>query len=107
MKFNIYNKMVMIVWIALAIGSCDDLVEVDAPGHRMVSESVFDNDQTAIAAMNGIYYELFNKGFSSGGTYSITYLSSLSSDEMDLERVSYLKKKPQPNQNLKKYLYIK
>jgi len=89
MKFNIYNKMVMIVWIALAIGSCDDLVEVDAPGHRMVSESVFDNDQTAIAAMNGIYYELFNKGFSSGGTYSITYLSSLSSDEMDLERVSY------------------
>lgn len=81
--------MVMIVLITLAIGSCDDLVEVDPPGHRMVSESVFDNDQTAIAAMNGIYYELFNQGFSSGGTYSVTYLGSISSDEMYLQRVSY------------------
>lgn len=87
------KKYLLSVCVVLFTGAtftaCDDLVEVDLPGHRMVSESVFENEQTAIAALNGIYYELFNKGYSSGDSYSITYLCGLASDELAQRTSSY------------------
>lgn len=60
--------------------SCEKLVEVDVPDHKIVSETVFSDDQTAMAAMTGIYNQMFTASFSSGGGRSITLLSGLSSD---------------------------
>jgi len=60
--------------------SCEDFVEIEVPSHKIVTETVFAEDETAIAAMNGIYNELFNSDFSSGGVSSVTLLAGMSSD---------------------------
>jgi starch-binding outer membrane protein, SusD/RagB family len=57
-------------------------VQIDPPQTQLVSATVFSNDQTATAAMIGIYSEMMGD-FSgiSGGNQSISYLTGLSSDE--------------------------
>src|SRR5690606_22447642 len=74
-----------IIWYIIMIScfamlSCEDFVEIEVPSHKIVTETVFAEDETAIAAMNGIYNELFNSDFSSGGVSSVTLLAGMSSD---------------------------
>lgn len=61
------------------VSSCEEFVELDAPSHKIVSETIFANDETAISAMQGIYNELFNSSYSGGWNYSVTVLAGLSS----------------------------
>lgn len=64
--------------------SCEDFVEVEPPNHKMVTETVFASDETAIAAVNGIYNELHTSAnFANGSTSSVTVLSGMSSDIFD------------------------
>ncbi|WP_339654007.1 RagB/SusD family nutrient uptake outer membrane protein [uncultured Salegentibacter sp.] len=60
--------------------SCEDLVEVDSPDDKLIQEVVFNSDETAISAMNGIYNQLFLTEFASGQRSSVTVLSGLSAD---------------------------
>src|SRR5690606_19646340 len=62
------------------LNSCEDFVEVEPPNHKMISETVFENENTAKAAVKGIYNELFNADFSNGYISSVTILAGLSSD---------------------------
>jgi hypothetical protein len=61
---------------------CEDFVDLDAPDHKIVSEVVFANDETAISAMTGIYNQLFIAQFSRGWMDSVTVLTGLASDEL-------------------------
>lgn len=77
-KKYVFGLVLMVVWMTLM--SCEEFVEVDSPNHKIVTESVFADDATAISAVTGIYNELFNAAFSSGFSSSITVLAGLSSD---------------------------
>ncbi|TNJ46249.1 RagB/SusD family nutrient uptake outer membrane protein [Tamlana fucoidanivorans] len=65
--------------------SCEEFVEVDPPNSRVVSAVVYQSENLATAAVDGIYHRLFNfSGFASGSVNSITVLTGVSSDELDL-----------------------
>src|SRR5690606_4234729 len=66
--------------LSILIMSCEDFVDVGIPNHKIVSETVFENDQTAENAMKGIYNQLFNASFSGGWQHSVTVLGGLSSN---------------------------
>ena len=67
--------------------ACKKFVDVPVPGNQIVSAKVFGNDQTATAAVVGLYDQIMrnNKFFLNGGT---TLYPALSADE--LERTSAL-----------------
>lgn len=62
--------------------SCEDLIEVDQPRTQLITPSVFKDDLTAIAAVSDLYNSLTNEH---GGFQAITYLTSLSADELQVE----------------------
>lgn len=62
--------------------SCESFVELGVPDQKIVSETVFSNDETATNAVRGIYNELFKADFSSGGLRSVSLLGGLSADEI-------------------------
>ena len=70
----------MIFVCAIVLMSCEDYVEIDAPNNKIISASVFEDDETAISAVTGIYNELFNANFSNGYISSVTVLAGMSSD---------------------------
>ena len=63
--------------------ACENFVEVDVPADKLTKTTVFNSDQTARSAMQGIYNELFRSAsFSRGGYASVTAVGGLSSDEL-------------------------
>lgn len=83
-----FIKYVLAIIITFSQFSCEDFVDVDVPDQKIVSETVFGNDQTAIRAVKGIYNELFKSDFSSGGFRSVTMLGSLSSGEFQTSTIN-------------------
>lgn len=77
-----YFKILILALICFLQISCDDFVEVEIPDDRIISESVFKNDETANSAVKGIYNELYQAQFSSGFQTSISVLSALSADNL-------------------------
>jgi len=67
--------------IFFLLTGCSDFIEIPPPRTDLVKSTVFTNDETAKAAMTDIYYNMHFNGFASGDSYSLTFLSSLSSDE--------------------------
>lgn len=80
---NTYFKQLFILLVILVNISCEDYVEIDTPQHKIVSETVFAEDETASSTMQGIYNELFNADFSGGWNYSVSVLAGLSSDLLE------------------------
>ncbi|SFF68819.1 RagB/SusD domain-containing protein [Salegentibacter agarivorans] len=80
---NIYIRQLFILLVILINTSCEDFVEIETPKHKIVSATVFAEDETAISAMTGIYNELFNADFSGGWRSSVSVLSGLSSDVLE------------------------
>lgn len=72
----------MIICVGLSMIACEDFVEVDAPDYKIISDEVFNSEETAQSAMIGIYNQLFNASFSNGNRYSVTVLAALSGDEL-------------------------
>ncbi|MDT0644516.1 RagB/SusD family nutrient uptake outer membrane protein [Zunongwangia sp. F363] len=60
--------------------SCESFVEVDVPSDRITGETVFNDDKTALSALEGLYTQLFNTSFAAGGNRSVTFLAGLSGD---------------------------
>jgi hypothetical protein len=77
-KIHIINAIGLLV--CLFVTSCDDFVKIDPPRNALVTQTVFDNDQTANAAVADIYYQMAN-GFANGSFRSISAIGALSSDE--------------------------
>lgn len=84
MKTPIYIKRAFIMLVFITITGCKDYLALDVPNHKITSKTVFSNDQTARAAMNGIYNQLFQASFSNGGVQSVTFLAALSADNFQL-----------------------
>jgi starch-binding outer membrane protein, SusD/RagB family len=73
---------IIIISVCLTAG-CKKFLTVPPPVTQLVTTSVFASDQTAEAAMAGIYSTMESSGgFASGGTGSIGLLSGLSADEL-------------------------
>lgn len=66
--------------LGIIISSCEDLVDIETPNFQMTTSTVFNDDETAIAAVKGIYNQLYhnNTTFSNGGQNSITVLAGMS-----------------------------
>ncbi len=81
------GKKLIMVFATIVICSlfweCEDYVEIEIPDHKIVKETVFDNEETASRAIKGIYNELFRASFSSGWRSSVTVLAGLSSDILE------------------------
>lgn len=80
---NPTKQIVRIAWcvVVALLPACEDFVQIDPPRTDLVKTTVFSSDATAEAAMVDVYYELSTDGFISGGTTSITYITTYSSDE--------------------------
>lgn len=84
MRMILYKKLSLGLILSLFLFACEDFLEVEAPNHKIITETVFSSDQTALSAMTGIYNELFNAQYSSGGPMSITSVGALSADNLKL-----------------------
>jgi hypothetical protein len=62
--------------------SCEDYLEVEVPDQKIISKTIFDNEVTAQSAMVGLYNQLSDLSFSSGGRNSVTVLAGLSADNL-------------------------
>lgn len=82
MKISKYTIQFLAIFICSYLSSCEEFVDVGAPDHKIASELVFNQDETAISAMIGIYNQLFRVKFSQGGRESVTVLAGVSSDEL-------------------------
>ncbi|WP_286760600.1 RagB/SusD family nutrient uptake outer membrane protein [Salegentibacter sp. UBA1130] len=92
MKTSNFIKLGYALFIYAFLVSCEDFVEIDTPTHRIVGETVFNDEATAESAMQGIYNQLMRADFSGGWQNSITALAGLSSDNLEALRpanVSY------------------
>lgn len=83
-----YFKILILTLACLLQSSCDDFVDVEIPDDRIISESVFNNEETANSAVKGIYNELYRATFSNGFQTSLTVLSELSADNLKVTRTT-------------------
>ena len=65
--------------------SCEEFVEIEPPVDEIVLEEVFEDDSSAESAVLGLYISMVNNvsGAWGGGLASMTYLTSLSCDDLD------------------------
>ena len=82
-NFKRIGLRLLAISILVITWSCEDFVDVDPPITEVISETVYTSDETAIAAIRGIYAEMMvSSGFASGSANSITTIAGLSSDEL-------------------------
>lgn len=69
--------------VSLACFACDDILDVEDPKDRIPVGLIFEDDNTAISAVTGIYATMVGlESFSSGGVTSVTSVAGLSADEL-------------------------
>lgn len=84
MKTNTHIlRMLLTSYVVLVSFSCEDFVRVDLPRSQITNSSVYEKDETAIAAASGMYASMLQiQGFIGGVFNPISYLGGLSSDEL-------------------------
>ena len=82
MKLKHLVRVLPLLVIPSLLLSCEDFVEIEVPQNKLVQEIVFNNDDTALSAMAGIYNQLYQSAFAGGHFYSVTLLSGLSGDNL-------------------------
>src|SRR5699024_6141601 len=75
------KRILLYLLFLLGFTSCDDFLEVAPNTSELYTELVFENDNTAIAALEGIYHELQFSGFSSGDFRSLSFLGNTLADD--------------------------
>jgi starch-binding outer membrane protein, SusD/RagB family len=73
-----------IIWLALLCPSCQDFLDIDPPVSEAVRETVFADDQSATAAIVGIYSAMVDGNSFSFANFYTGYYGALSADEMKL-----------------------
>lgn len=68
--------------------SCDAFLEVGPNSSELDTELVFENDNTALIALQAVYHELQFSGFASGNTSSISILSNILGDDATEHSIS-------------------
>ena len=77
---TIVTKTVIFSLLLMMVTSCEDYLEVDVPKNKIVSSTIFQDDETAQSALTGLFNQLASVNFSGGGPSSVTVLSGLSGD---------------------------
>lgn len=72
----------------LTLVGCDDFVDVDLPSSQLPSETVFEDNTTATAAMVSIYAQMRTNGLLNGNPDGMTYKLGEYADEMTFYGVS-------------------
>lgn len=86
MKIKIYSKIIGLSFL-FAIHSCEDFVDIDSPNFQMVTDDVYSKEKTTIAAIKGIYNQLYVSYFS---TYGVSLLGAMSGDILLARTDTYL-----------------
>lgn len=82
-----FRAAINMVWLMflVGIGGCSDFLSVPPPSTTLIRSTVFENDQTAYAALSGVYSQMVEgpgASFASGGTSGLSLLSGLSAGEL-------------------------
>src|SRR5699024_1290026 len=75
------KRILLYLLFLLVMMSCDDFLEVGPNTSELDTELIFENDNTAIAALEGIYHRLQESGFASGNIQSITFIGNTLADD--------------------------
>ncbi|HAD79837.1 MAG TPA: hypothetical protein DCF99_11130, partial [Flavobacteriaceae bacterium] len=78
----VMNTFILLVAI-FTLAACNDWIETDDPKGEIKIEKVYNNEQTANAAIASIYKDMKNDGLLSGSTNGSSVLFSLYADELD------------------------
>lgn len=70
----------ILIAACILLGSCEKLVEIDPPEDFLMSDAVFQNDESAIAATIGVYATIMNADFRT--SYNLNLFAGLYSDEL-------------------------
>lgn len=80
--FRLLQMSTMLV-VFLIFNGCDHFVDVELPPTKLTSTAVFNDKQTATAAMSEIYYQLRSTGILTGRSSGISLKLGLYADELD------------------------
>ncbi|MDO6761907.1 hypothetical protein Q4566_17015, partial [Tamlana sp. 2_MG-2023] len=81
-KRGVKNSL-YVVLLSVFIISCEDFIEIDPPKTELVSETIYEDDITAKAVMDGVYSRMVESlGYAGGFSNSITVKNGLASDEL-------------------------
>ena len=77
------NQQIMLLFLPglIFFSSCEEFVDVDPPRSEIISETVFNSDNTAISAMSGIYAEMISTA-NSFTSADMEHFTGLASDEL-------------------------
>ncbi|WP_119078874.1 RagB/SusD family nutrient uptake outer membrane protein [Chitinophaga alhagiae] len=81
---RVYSITVGLV-LLVGIAGCSDFLSVPSPSTILIRSTVFENDQTAYAALSGVYSQMIEgpgASFASGGTSGMSLLAGLSAGEL-------------------------
>lgn len=73
----------MMLLISIILTSCNDWIETDFPQNQIATEQVFEDVQSANAALAGLYGSLWNSSLISGGYDGTGALLSTYTDDLD------------------------
>lgn len=78
-------KRTALTWMVLLLlcsTSCDSFVEVDLPKSQLTKKAVFEDYQTADAALSDIYSKIRDTGLLTGSSFGISYQLGCYADEL-------------------------
>jgi len=83
-RYNQFLRVgIPVCLLYLSLLSCKKFVEADPPANRLIAQSVFNNDVTAMSVMTGVYQDMtFNLSQFASGERSLSVLCGLSADEL-------------------------
>jgi len=74
------KRILLYLLFLVMMMSCDDFLEVGPNTSELDTELIYENENTAIAALEGIYHQLQENGFASGNLQSLTFLGNTLAD---------------------------
>src|SRR5690606_27909714 len=86
MKIKIYFRVIGLS-VLFGLHSCEDFVDIESPNFQMVTDDVYSKEKTTIAAVQGIYNQLYVANFS---TYGVSLLGAMSGDILMARTDTYL-----------------
>src|SRR5690625_5331629 len=71
------KRILLFLLLPVILMSCDEFLEIEPNTSELDTELVFQNDNTAIAALEGVFHQLQENGFASGNIQSLTFIGNI------------------------------
>src|SRR5690625_4021837 len=75
------KRILLFLLLPVILMSCDEFLEIEPNTSELDTELVFQNDNTAIAALEGVFHQLQENGFASGNIQSVTFIGNILADD--------------------------